>query len=191
MGTFNGARVGLESLYYALLTTDASGGTVYETPVAVTGAIEANIVPGSSLETLFADNGPLAVASSLGAIELTLGVADIPLYIQGIILGHSAVADGILWRKSSATPPWLAIGFKALKSTGTYRYVWLLKGKFREPDLNHATKADTVAFQTASIIGNFVAIDYDKSWIKQADEDEDTYVDVGDTWFTDGPDKAP
>jgi len=188
MGTFNGSRVGLDNLYYALLTTDASGGAVYETPVAVTGAIEANIVPGSSLETLFADDGPLAVASALGAIELTLGVADIPLYIQAIFLGHDAPVLGVILRKSTATPPWLAIGFRAIKSTGTYRYVWLLKGKFREPDLNHATKADTVAFQTSSIVGNFVKRDYDDAWLKQADADEDTYVDAGDSWFTDGPD---
>ena len=36
MGTVNGVKVGLDSLYYSLLTSDASGGAVYVTPVAVT-----------------------------------------------------------------------------------------------------------------------------------------------------------
>ena len=189
MGTFNGARVGLSDLYYALLTTDASGGAVYEAPIAVTGAIEANIVPGSSLETLFGDDKPLAVAAATGAIELTLGVADIPLYIQAIFLGHDAPAAGAFLRKTTATPPWIAIGFKSIKSNGNYRYAWLLKGRFREPDLNHATKADTIAFQTSSIVGNFVARDYDDAWIKQADADEDTWeAATGTAWFVDGPD---
>ena len=48
MGTINGVRIGLSDLYYATLTTDASGGAVYASPIAVTGAIAANINPNSS-----------------------------------------------------------------------------------------------------------------------------------------------
>ncbi len=192
MGTVEGVRIGLDNLYYAILASDNSDdGAVYGNPEEVTGAIEANIVPGSSLETLFADNGPMEIAAALGAVELTLNVADIPLSIQAIFLGHTMSA-GVLKRLATSTPPWLAIGFRALKSNGNHRYVWLLKGKFREPDLSHATKADTITFQTSTIVGNFCKRDYDDAWIKETDEDEDDYVEAtGTAWFTDGPDETP
>ena len=186
--TLNGVRVGLKDLYYATLTTDASDGAVYGTPVKITGAITANINPNSSNETLFGDDGPLETASQLGQVELELNVADIPLEVQQVLLGHDSLSSGVLLKKSTDTPPWLAIGFKSKKSNGNYRYVWLLKGKFREPEVNHETQDDSINFQTITISGNFVKREYDDAWIKMTDDDATGYVDAGDTWFTDGPD---
>jgi phi13 family phage major tail protein len=191
MGTINGVKVGLSSLYYATLTSDASGGVVYGTPTIITGIITANINPNSVMETLFADDGPLEVATQLGNIEFELNVADIPLNIQAILLGHS-IAAGIMERVASDTPPWVAIGFKALKSNGNYRYVWLYKGKFRQPELNHDTKDDSVNFQTLTIVGHFVKRDYDDKWLKQADEDESGYqAATGTNWFNNTTIDAP
>ena len=184
----NGVRIGLADLYYATLTTDASDGAVYGTPVQITGAITANINPNSSNETLFADDGPMETASQMGQIELELNVADIPLEVQATLLGNTTVTAGELLKKSTDTPPWLAIGFKSKKSNGNYRYVWLLKGKFREPEVNHETQDDSINFQTITISANFVKREYDDAWIKMADEDATGYTNEGDTWFTDGPD---
>ena len=187
---YNGTKVGLTDLYYALLTSDASDGAVYETPVKITGAIVANINPNSTSGTLFADDGPLESTSQLGQIELQLDIADIPLTEQGILLGNDAVALGVLLKKATDTPPWLAIGFKSLKSNGSYRYVWLVKGKFREIEDNSETKDDSINWQTGTIMGQFVKRDCDEVWKKMADEDEATYSDAGDTWFTAGPDAS-
>jgi len=184
MGTINGVKVGLSNLYYATLTSDASGGVVYDTPTIITGIITANINPNSVVETLFADDGPLEVATQLGNIEFELVVADIPLNIQAVLLGHT-ISAGIMTRLATDTPIWVAIGFKALKSNGNYRYAWLVKGKFREPELNHETKDDSVNFQTPTIVGHFVKRDYDEMWLKQADEDESGYqAATGTNWFT-------
>jgi len=185
---YDGTKVGLKDLYYALLTTDASDGAVYATPVRITGAIVANINPNATSGSLFADDGPLDSTSQLGQIEIQLDVADIPLALQGILLGSDAVASGILFNKATDVPPWLAIGFRSIKSNGSYRYYWMVKGKFRVMEDNSETKDDSINWQTASIMGQFVKRDYDEVWRKMADEDEATYVDVGDTWFTDGPD---
>lgn len=185
---YDGTKVGLEDLYYALLVSDASDGATYGTPVLMAPAITANINPNSNTGTLFADNKPLEVSSQLGNIELELNVADLPLTIQAAILGNDTVASGILYKKSTDTPPWLAIGFKSKKSNGSYRYVWLVKGKFMEPEDNSETQNDSVNFQTPTITGQFCARDYDDIWKKVADEDEATYTNAGDTWFTDGPD---
>ena len=191
MGTINGVKVGLSALYYATLTSDASGGVVYGTPTIITGIITANINPNSVIETLFADDGPLEVSTQLGNIEFELNVADIPLNIQAVLLGHT-ISAGIMERIASDIPPWVAIGFKALKSNGNYRYAWLYKGKFKEPELNHETKDDSVNFQTLTIVGNFAKRDYDDKWLKQADEDESGYqTATGTDWFTNATIDAP
>jgi len=182
--SINGIRVGLSHVYYATLISDASGGVSYNDPVRLTGAIQANIDPNSVIETLFADDGPLEVASQLGKVELELIVADVPLSQRATLLGHTVTA-GVEDAYSTDTPPWVACGFKALKSNGSYRYVWLVKGKFREPALNHETKDDSVNFQTPTIVGNFAKRDFDDKWLRQADEDEDGYeAATGTNWFT-------
>lgn len=183
MGTVKGVKVGLRDLHYAILASDEVGGVGYAAPVAITGAITANVNPNSAIATLFADDGPMEVASQLGNIELELNVADIPLNIQAVLLGHD-ITDGIMKSIATSSPPWVAIGFKSLKSNGKYRYLWLYKGKFREPELPHETKTDTVSFQTSTMMGQFCKRDNDDAWKVQADEDEDDYeATTGTNWF--------
>lgn len=185
---YNGTKVGLSHVYYALLVSDASDGATYGTPVRITGAVTANINPNSTSGTFFADDGPLDTVTQKGNIDLELSTAGIPLSTQAILLGSDTPSGGKLNKKATDNPPWLAIGFKSLKSNGSYRYVWLVKGKFREPEDNSETKDDSVNFQPPTLNGQFVKRDYDEVWKIIGDEDED-YAD-GDNWFVDGPDSS-
>lgn len=179
-----GVKIGLDSLYYALLTADASGGASYGTPVAIEGAISANVNPNSVIGTLFADDGPMEVSSNLGNIELELNVADLPLATLAVFLGHT-MSLGVLAEVANAVPPWMAIGFRTLKSNSNYRYYWLVKGKFRTPEENAETKSDAVNFQTPTIVGHFVKREYDSVWRRRTDADDDNYVTAtGTNWFT-------
>jgi len=179
-----GVQIGLKDVYYSLLTADPVGGpATYATPVRIVGAISADINPNATNDTLFADDGPMETASTIGAISLDLNVATIPLEVQAAMLGHT-IALGVITRKSSDTPPWLAIGFRSLKSNGHYRYTWLVKGKFATPEQKNATKADKLAFQTPTIKGSFVKRDADDIWQVSADEDGTGYVaTTGTSWF--------
>lgn len=179
-------QIGVSDLHYALLLTDpVSGSPTYETPVRIPGLISININPNSSTETLFADDGPLETATTMGEIEVELSASDLPLELQAELLGHEVSANGIMTRKGSDTPPWVAIGFKSLKSNGKYRFVWLTKGRFSLPALEHTTRGDSVEFQTPSITGSFVKRENDGVWIKQTDEDLTGYVaDLGTNWFS-------
>ncbi len=180
-----GVLIGLRDLHYALLTKDDSTGVTYSAPVKIAGATQANINPNSSTEVLFADDGPMETASALGMIELEMIAADFPLDVQAVLLGHTVGANGVLTRKSSDIPPWVAIGFKALKSNGAYRFVWLLKGKFNQPEQNHETRGDSVNFQTPTLNGAFVKRDKDDAWILQTDEDMTGYQEsIGTGWFS-------
>lgn len=177
-------EIGLKDVYYALLTADPKGGTpTYAAPVALVGAISANINPNTNSETLYADDGPYEVATSLGGITLELNVADLDLDQQAALLGHT-VTGGVLKRISTDVPPWLAIGFKSIKSNGKYRYTWLAKGKFAQPEQKHETKGDAINFQTPMATGTFVKRDADDEWERHIDEDHVDYVDQGATWFT-------
>lgn len=181
-----GVPIGLRNIVYAILTDDPeSGVATYEAPVRIPGAITANVNPNSSNDTLFAEDGPFDSASSTGAITLELGVADLDLDTQAALLGHSVVG-GVLIRKAGDVPPWLAVGFKSLKSNGKYRYTWLAKGKFAPHEQNNATKSDSVTFNTPTISGSFVRRDCDDEWERHIDEDHVDYMSaMGTSWFND------
>jgi phi13 family phage major tail protein len=154
--------VGLDQLHYAIM--DDEDLETYEAPVAIPGTIMANIVPTTNAATLYADDKAWDVAMSLGDIALVLNVADIPTADRAAWLGHTVDANGVLVRKDTDHAPYVAIGFRRKMSNGKYRYVWLLKGKFRAEEQNANTKTDTPTFQTPTINATFMPRDTDRQW---------------------------
>lgn len=192
-----GVVIGLSNLVYCKLLTDPPFGTgqaTYAAPKRIPGVISATINPNASTETLFADDGPFETATTLGKISLELNVADLPLEVQADLFGHTMTSDGILIRKSTDVPPWVAIGFKSLKSNGKYRYTWLVKGKFTLSEQNNETKGDSVNFQTPKAVGSFVKRECDDEWERHIDEDSQSFTqEIADNWFNGpyAPDTAP
>lgn len=181
-----GTIIGLRNMMYALLSNDpVTGVATYEAPVAVPGSISAKINPNATVESLFADDGPYDAAATLGKMTIDLVMADLDLDTQAAFLGHTVVG-GVLKRLSTNVPPWLAIGFKSLKSNGKYRYTWLAKVKFMIPQQDNETKGDTVKFGTPSISGMFVKRDCDDEWERHIDEDHVDFVaSMATNWFND------
>lgn len=177
--------VGLSSLYYAKLTQDTSAGVTYDTPVPIAGAITARVSPNVTTDVLYADDGPAETISAMGEIEVEFQVKDLPLSVHAVLLGHTMGQDGIMYQKNSDTPPYVAIGFKSLKSNGKYRYVWLLKGRFQPVEENYQTKEDKTTFQTPTIKGAFVMREKDGYWKITGDEDETGWTTAtGTGWFS-------
>ena len=191
-----GVQVGLRDLHYIKLKTDVgtgddagveydygTGGT--DKPKQIAGAINARISPTSNTATLYADDGPDEVATALGEITVELNVKDLPLDVQADLLGHT-VTSGVMYRSADDVAPYVAIGFRSVKSNGKYRYVWLYKGKFNLPEQEYKTKEDTPEFQTPTITGTFVKRIYDGAWQAIVDEDDldpdNPEIDVDD-WF--------
>lgn len=175
-------KIGLSNLHYATFLDEEA--ETYNTPVAITGVATANIATNSSIDVFYADDIAFEAVNTIGAIELELTAGDLTLSEQAILLGHTVVA-GTIERKSTDVAPYVAIGFKSLKSNGSYRFIWLLKGKFREPDFNHETKGDAITFQPLTMMGTFIARQTDSLNIIQTDEDETGYLAAtGAAWFT-------
>lgn len=175
-------KIGMKDLYFAKLTKDDATGVTYETPELIAGAISAKISAKADTQTLYADDGAFETASSLGEISVELETVDLPLSVQAALLGHT-ISNGVLEAKNTDVAPYVAIGFRTLKSNGKYRYYWLLKGKFEIPDDESQTKEDKAKFQTAKLKGTFVCRVYDGKWKLVGDEDEQGFSATG--WFSD------
>lgn len=155
-------RIGCDNLVYAKMTTEDTTTTApaYGEVVPAIGVMSLNINPNGSQETLFADDGPMDTASTLGKIEVEIQKNELTTQQKADLLGHSIDTNGALVYGDSDVPPYVAIGFRSLKSSGKYRYVWLYKGKFNEPEDNNETKGDSINFQADTISGQFTRLNY-------------------------------
>jgi phi13 family phage major tail protein len=174
------AKIGMKDVHYAILTNDDETGVQYEAPVKLPGAISAKISVKTNTDTLYADDGAFETATTLGEITVEIELADLPLSAQAALLGHK-LENGILKAKATDEAPYVALGFKALKSNGKYRYYWLLKGRFQIPDDESQTREDKVTFKTGTLSGVFVCRQYDGLWKLAGDEDEQGFLATN--WF--------
>lgn len=187
-------RIGCDNLVYVPMTTEDTTTTepVYGTVVPAPGVMSININPNGSQETLFADDGPMETASTLGKIEVEIQKAELTTQNKADLLGHQVDAKGGLIYGDSDVAPWHAIGFRTLKSNGNYRYVWLYKGKFTEPEDANETKGDSISFQNDTISGQFTRLNKSytvngktvRPWKYEMDQDhEDADAATINTWF--------
>lgn len=190
-------RIGCDNLVYAKMTTEDTATTapVYDGVVSAPGVMHININPNASLATAFYDDGPGESASTLGNIEVEIQKNALTSQNKADLLGHTIDANGGVVYADNDTPPWVAIGFRTLKSNGKYRYVWLYKGRFSDPEDNNETKADSINFQSDIIRGQFVKLNYPvevatgvtkRVWKYEVDADNpDANEATMNTWFND------
>lgn len=188
-------RIGCDNLVYAPMTTEdtADQAPAYGEVTRAIGVMSLNINPNGSQETLFADDGPMETASTLGRIEVEIQKAELTTQNKADLLGHQIDSKGGLVYGDSDIAPWHAIGFRTLKSNGKYRYVWLYKGKFNEPEDNNETKGDSINFQSDTISGQFTRLNYQytvngkkvRPWKYEMNEEDET-ADAAtlSDWFT-------
>jgi phi13 family phage major tail protein len=183
----NKALIGVDSVYYALLTADTASGATWQAAVAMPGITEVGVNPNGAVTSLFADNGPAVVANSIGEIEVSIKLADLTPVERAVLLGHTRTG-GVTSYKGADISPDVAIGFRTLLSDGTYGYAWLLKGKFAEAQETFATKGDKIEFQAPTLTGKFTLLTYNGEYKRTTRADDPDYVAAtGTNWFTNGP----
>ena len=175
-------RIGLKSLYYALLTSDTSSGVSYGTPVAIPGVNKIGLTRKSTRDTFYADDGPWDTATAKDVYEAELTVADIPLSVYNILMGSTQVG-------AEARPtmldvaPFVAIGFMATKSNGNSRYYWLYKGQFAAPDEENDSKGATAKLKPVVIKATFLGHTFDRAQERILDADDPNYLSAMGTAF--------
>ena len=147
------ATIGLDKLYYSKITEDASGNETYGTPTILAKAISAELSVELAEATLYADDGAAEIVKEFKSGTLTLGVDDIGVNVAAELTGAQIDINNVLISGGQDAGSPVAIGFRAKKSNGKYKYYWLYRVKFGIPAASLATKGDSITFSTPSIEG--------------------------------------
>ena len=106
--------------------------------------------------TLYADDGAAEIVKEFKSGKLTLGVDDIGSTVASDLTGSTIDANGVIVSTSEDGGTPVAVGFRAKKANGKYRYFWLYRVKFGIPATNLATKGDNITFSTPTIEGTIL-----------------------------------
>ena len=177
------ATIGLDKLYFAPITLSANGYESYGTPVQLAKAISASLTVELAEGELYADDALSEKVSEFKSGKLSLGVDDIGIQAARILTGATVDQNGVLVSSTEDTPMPVAIGFRAKKSDGTYRYYWLYKVLFSVPGAELNTKGDSISFSTPKIEGTIMRrnkpdIKGRHLWKVEVDEGTDAAVEM-------------
>ena len=150
------ATIGLDKLFYSKITEDDNGNETYATPQVLAKAMTADLSVELNEATLYADDGAAEVVKEFKAGTLSLGVDDIGAPVASDLTGSTIDANGVVISASEDGGDPVAVGFRAKKSNGKYRYYWLYRVKFGIPATNLATKGDSITFSTPTIEGTIM-----------------------------------
>jgi len=147
------ATIGLDKLYYASVTVGTNGDETYGTPTLLAKAISADISIELNEATLYADDGQAESVKEFKSGTISLGVDDLGSTIAAALCGCTVDKNGVLVSTGEDKANYVAIGFRAKRSDGKYKYFWLYKVLFGIPADSLATKGDSITFSTPTIEG--------------------------------------
>ena len=181
-------RIGLDEVHIAKVISDDANGIVYDTPIALKGAVNASVNPNSDVATDYGDNGVFFVTNNRGNTEMNLELIDVDSSVLAQMLGQSKV-NGITVETPLDQAPYFAVGFRvwiAGEKDGVkrYQYFWYAKGKFSVPETGGSTKTESIEFghinltaQFAQTIANGVICSHARS------DDDGVSASVITNWF--------
>ena len=184
------ATIGLDKLYYAKITEDTKGDETYETPLPLAKAMSAELSVELAEATLYADDGAAEIIKEFKNGTLSLGIDDIGVAIASDLTGASIDENKVLISSSEDGGDPVAIGFRAKKANGKYRYFWLYRVKFGIPATNLTTKGDSITFSTPTIEGTILRRNKEDGqgrhpWKAEVNEgDEGVTSEIITGWYT-------
>lgn len=184
------ATIGLDKLYYSKITEDANGNETYGTPTQLAKAMTAELSVELAEATLYADDGAAEIVKEFQSGTLTLGVDDIGAAVAEDLTGAKIDNNHVLVSASEDGGAPVAVGFRAKKANGRYRYFWLYRVKFGIPATNLTTKGESIEFSTPSVEGtvlrrNKVDGQGKHPWKAEVSEDDtDVSASTISGWYT-------
>jgi phi13 family phage major tail protein len=184
------SAVGVDQVYCALVTQDDQNAYAAGTPFYLAPVMTITNTPKVNIKTQFADNQPFDAMLAEGETEMQVELTNIQLTNLATLLGrvYDSVANRMYDNGGSA--PFVAIGFRAKKSDGNYRYFWFLKCLFSTPVDEAATISDTpdpksvkLKFTALRSIYQFVLSGSVTDSIKRVMADTADASVVSATWF--------
>ena len=184
------ATIGLDKLYYATITEDPQGIETYAEPKQLAKAISAELSIELAEAILYADDGASEIVKEFKSGTLTLGIDDLGAKVAADLIGARTDKNGVLVNASEDGGTTVAIGFRAKKSNGCYKYFWLYKVKFAVPTTSLNTKGDEVSFSTPSLEGTIMRRNKEDAqgnhpWKAEVEEAKDgSNKTLIDAWYT-------
>lgn len=184
------ATIGLDKLYYSKITEDANGDETYSIPVQLAKAMKADLSVELAEATLYADDGPAEIVKEFKSGKLSLGIDDIGVTAAEDLTGAKIDDNHVVVSGSDDGGFAVAVGFRAKKANGKYRYFWLYRVVFGIPATNLATKGDSITFSTPTIEGtvlrrNKLDGNGKHPWKVEANEDDSNVpTSVISGWYT-------
>ena len=184
------ATIGLDSLYYAKITEDQNGIETYGTPKVLAKAMTAELSVELIEAILYADDGASEVVKEFKSGALTLGIDDIGSLVAQDLTGCKIDSNNVVVSRSEDGGSPVAVGFRAKKANGKYRYFWLYRVIFSVPATTLATKGDSITFSSPTIEGtvfrrNKLDGENKHPWKAEVTEgDTGVSASTSSSWFT-------
>lgn len=179
--------LGLKDLFYAVCT-ETDGAETYAAPKKLAEAMSADLSVKTADGSLYADDTLSESVTEFASGTLKLGIKDLTTEVLAEILGQLVDQNKVVWAGKDDEPPYVAVGFRAQKTGGRFRYVWLLKCKFKVPSEKYETKGESIKFNTPDVEADFTTRKKDGRW--KADFVGTPTETVAATWFTEVPEPA-
>lgn len=193
-GTAENPKIGLDNVYIArLISDDGVNAPVYDTPIALRGAVQASVNPNSSVETDYADNGAFFVTNNRANTEMTLELTNCDPSTLALMLGQTR-ANGITIETPLDQSAYFALMFRVWiggtdeNGNKIYQLFCYAKGKFSVPEAGGTTKGESIDFQHLTLNAQFVQTLYQPDGnsgviCTHARTDMDTSSTVINAWF--------
>lgn len=150
------ATIGLDKLFYAKISEGENGEETYGKPASMAKAMTADLSVELAEATLYADDGAAEIVKEFKSGTLSLGIDDIGATLASDLTGAVIDKNGVIVSTTEDGGAPVAVGFRAKKANGKYKYYWLYRVIFGIPATNLATKGDGITFSTPTIEGTIL-----------------------------------
>ena len=181
-------KIGLDQVHIARVLSDDVNGIVYDTPIALKGAVNASVNPNSDVATDYGDNGVFFVTNNRGNTEMSLELIGIDPATRALMLGQTRV-NGVTVETPLDQSPYFAVGFRVwiageVDGEKRYQYFWYAKGKFSVPETGGSTKKESIEFGHENMTAQFAQTEYNGVICTHArNDDPDVSASIIANWF--------
>ena len=183
-----GYRINVRNCKRATVTVDSDSTYTLDTVVAMPTLRQVDLAFTSASGTLYGDGEKVSEVSLINGATLQFGIDKLTQADKVALLGVTKDAKGVVSYKTSDKPPKTAIYFEVEHDDGGYEAIWLLCGKAQPIGVSAQQREDNITFSTETVNMTFVRREKDKTVMKMADTDDNTFTSSYQTAFAASPD---
>jgi phi13 family phage major tail protein len=140
----------LKNVHYATVTFASDGTPTFGTPVAIPGAVSANLSKNGDTYTFYADDGSYFELGDNASYEGDLVIALIPQSFRVAALGETLDGKGVLFEDSNPTKGHFALLFEFTGDQNAVRHV-LYNCTASENTIEGQTKGENIEVQPETL----------------------------------------